>query len=76
MPAAGVLSMGLSREQLPLCETRVCVCVTHHALKADPVKVLGPVVPEDVSGTVRTRSTPVLYLRHLEVKGVEVVGGV
>lgn len=52
-----------TREHLSLCETRVRE--THHALETDSVKVLGPVVPEDVGGAVRTRCTPVLDLRHL-----------
>lgn len=44
----------------------------HHSLKANSVKVLGPIVPQYVGSTVRAGCTPVLDLCHLwKRKGVE-----
>lgn len=37
----------------------------YHSLKANPVQVLGPIVPQYVGSTVRAGCTPVLDLCHL-----------
>lgn len=44
----------------------------HHSFKADPVQVLGAVVPQYVGSTVRTGCAPVLDLCHLQRRNAQV----
>ena len=38
---------------------------THHSFKPDPVKVLGPIVPQHMGSTTWTSCTPILDIKRI-----------